>query len=136
MLHPAGWALCETPYVHFVNHRVGQLPPQVPIPLPVERIVHHNAFGWANDAVRTRQIVSRQRFGVGVNQPGVSVKPLATLRIERPISLKVVQLAMPNARNKDAPDVAPAILFRIERYHLGWLSRIDTVVEQNPHRRG
>ena len=54
MADAAGRAGREAADVHFVDHGVGQSAPQVPVPLPVERVVDHHALRRPDDAVGAR----------------------------------------------------------------------------------
>ena len=88
------------------------------IALPVEGIVDHHAFGRSNDAVVCWLEVARQRPGIGIDQPGSAVETLSMERIERTVRLEVVQLARADAGNENAPNVAPAVQFRMEMDHV------------------
>ncbi|MFM8708697.1 MAG: hypothetical protein ACKOHK_11635, partial [Planctomycetia bacterium] len=101
-----------------VDHGVGQAAAEVPVALPVEGVVDHHALRGADDRVVTRQEAAGEGPRVGVDEPGLTVEPLAAVGIERPVGLEVVELPVPHTRHEDAPDVAPAVLARVERDHL------------------
>ena len=135
VLDAARRALREPAHVHLVDHGVGQTAPQVTISLPVEGVVHHHALGRPQQAVGSQSELAAQGPGVGVDESGPAVEPLAAFRIERPLRLEVIELPWPHSRHEDAPDVAPAVLVGIEDDHLGRLEGVRRVVEQHPHGR-
>ena len=51
MLDAAGRIAREAADVHLVDHGVGQAAPEMPVVLPVEVIVDHDALWRADDAV-------------------------------------------------------------------------------------
>src|SRR2546423_11142049 len=77
-----------------------------------------------------------QRLGVGIDQPGLPVEPLADLRVVRAVRLKMIELPGARAGNEDAPDVPPAISFALEGNDLGRFAVFRVVIEQQPHLAG
>jgi hypothetical protein len=126
----------EAADMHFVDDRVGQTTPQVPVPLPVEGVVDHHALRRPDDGVAAGQKMAGERPRIGIDEPGLAVEQLAPLGIERPVGLEVIELAMPYPRHEDAPDIPPTVLVGVEGDHLRRLGIVDRVVEQHPHRRG
>ncbi len=61
-----------------------------------------------------RQEPAGQRAGVRVDQPSLRVEALALAGIERAVGLEMVKLAGFEAGNEYAPDIAPAVVCRIE----------------------
>ena len=76
-----------------------------------------------------------KRPRIGIDKAGLAVEPLAPFGIERPVGLKVIELALADPRDEDTPDVPPTVLVGIEGDHLGRFGIINRVVEQHPHRR-
>ena len=69
--------LGEAADVHLVDDRLGELAAEVAVALPVELVVDDHALGRADDAVVGRQEMAGQGLGVGVDQPGLGVEPVA-----------------------------------------------------------
>ena len=126
----------EAADVHFVDDGVGQTAPQVSISLPVEGIVDHHTLRGPDDAVGAGEKVAGKRPRIGIDEPSLPVEPLAPFGIERPVGLKVIELAVAYPRHEDAPDISPTVFAGVEGDHLRRLGVIDRVVEQHPHRRG
>ena len=55
------------------------------IPFPIEIIVHHHALGRSNDPVVRLEEMPGQRFGVRIDQAGLTVVPEPSFRIARAI---------------------------------------------------
>ena len=64
----------------------------MPVALPVERVVDHHALRRPHNPVVTGKKMACQSAGVGVDEPGLSVKPLAVVGIKRAVGLKMVEL--------------------------------------------
>jgi hypothetical protein len=79
------------------------------VALPIERVVDDHAPRRTDDAVVGGHELTGQRPRVGIDQPRLLVKAVATLRGVRPVSLEMVERAGFEFRDEEAPDVAPAI---------------------------
>ena len=135
MGHVARLVASEAADVHLVDHRLVQAAAQVAIPLPVELVADDHALRRPNHAVRRRQEIARQGLGIGIDQPRPAVEAESPIGIERPVGLKMIKLTGADARHKDAPDIAPAVLLGIQRNDFGRLRIEGRIIKQHPHRR-
>src|SRR5438309_8528828 len=133
MLNLARFVAREAANVRLVNNRFADAPPQVAVSFPIEKVIDDDTLRGPDDAVGRRQEIARQRLGVGIDQPGAAVEPLAALGIVRAIGLKMIELPRADARNKNAPDVPPAIGLGAELDDLFRLGVVGLLIEQQPH---
>ena len=133
MLDLAAGRLRETADVDFVNDRLGEAAAEMAVALPVKLVVDDDAFRRTQDAALRRKEVAGQRLAIWVDQPGLRVEAIAAQRFVRPISLQMIKLARPGARNEHAPDVPPAVQIGIELDDVGGVGIVDALIEQHPH---
>ncbi len=86
----------------------------MPVALPIELVAYDHAFGRADQAVVGRQKIAGQGLGIRIDQPGLGIKAISFIGLMRTVGLIMIKLTRAHARNKDAPDIAPAIQIRIE----------------------
>ena len=86
----------------------------MPIALPIELVVDHDALRRTDDAVVGRQKFARQGLGIRIDQPGLRIEAMPAFGIVRSVGLKVIELSRPHAGNEHAPDIAPAVQVGIE----------------------
>ena len=84
------------------------LAPQMPVAFPIEVVIDDDALGRPNDAVGRRQKVAGQRLGIGIDQPGLAVEPLAVLGIARAVGLKMIKLAGARRRERRCSRCRPS----------------------------
>ena len=58
---------------------------------------------------------------------------MADFGLKRSVRLEMVELAGVDFRDENAPNVSPAILFRLKDNDLVWFEIVDFVVQQQPH---
>ena len=121
--------------MQFVDHSLGQFAAEVPVSLPIELIVDHDALRRADDPVRRGLKIAGQGSGIGIDQPRAAVESLTASRIEGAVRLHVIELAGPDPRYERAPDVTPAIGRGIQFNHVGRFAAGDLVVQEHTHRR-
>src|SRR5262245_51339107 len=103
------------------------------IALPIESIVDYDALRRANDAVIRRLKNTRQSTGIRINQTSRTIETLPTLRIVRPVGLKVIELASPDSGDKHAPNISPAIVAPVKDDDVRRFSVVNLVVQQHSH---
>ena len=133
VLHFAGLVLGKAADMSFVDDGLGDAGAKMAVPFPFKVVIHDDALGRANDAVRCRLKIAGQRLGIRVNQPGLAVEPLAGFGIARAIRLKVIKLPGAGAGNEDAPDISPAVGLALEGDGLRRLAVFHFIVQQEPH---
>src|SRR5690348_15872597 len=106
----------------------------MPVAFPIEIVVDDNALGRTDNAVGLGQIIARQRLGIGIDQSRPPIEPLTMLRIAWPFGLQMVKLSDAHARYKNAPDIAPTVVARIELDDFFRLSVFDIFMQQQPPR--
>ena len=100
---------------------------------PVEMVIDDDALWRTKNPIGGRLEVPGQGFGVRVDQSSVGIKSQTTSRIMRASSLEMIELPRLKTGNKDAPNVSPAILVRIEVENFRGLGIINVIVKQQSH---
>jgi hypothetical protein len=119
----------EAAHVHFIDDAFRKLAADVPVTLPVKRLVHHHAFWRANNPIVSRQKIPGQRACVRINQACLAVKTLTAGGIVGSVGLEVIQLPGAQPRHEHAPDVSPAISIGRELDHPGRVAVRDPVIQ-------
>src|SRR5690606_37225053 len=104
----------EAADVHLVDHSLRDAAAQMAVALPIEKVVDHDAFGWADDAVGVRLKIAGKGFGVRIDQPCAPIEALPAGWIEWPVGLEMVKLTLADVGNEQAPDIAPTVVVPVK----------------------
>ena len=116
--------------VHFINDAIAERTADVPVSFPVECIVNDYAFRRTNNSIGCLLTATGQRFGVGIDQSGVAVKPLPRFRIKWSVGLQMVELSRLDVWYANTPNIAPTIVASIEFDNLGRFTVVHMLVQQ------
>ncbi len=136
VLNFGGARLREPAHVHLVDDGLRELAAQMPISLPIEVVIDHDALRGAKDSVFARQKISGQGFCVRVDEPSAAVEPISPFGRKGAICLEVVELPSPDSGDKDTPDISPAVGIAIQFDNLGRFEITDPIVEQDAQPNG